>query len=128
MLLADDSPLLDTCPDPTRYGSFHPMRREARRKGSPVMKMHLLARFAAKGGGYVTTTGELSLQELGLVSATSRVAGRVAGEFVMRYLSKLSGIAQDVRRSAQASSEPFVVNVALDASRVAKQQAGSCHA
>ena len=104
------------------------MSREARRKGSPVMKMHLLARFAANGGGFVTTTGELSLQELGLVCATSRVAGRVAGEFVMRYLSKLSGIAQDVRRSAQASSEPFVVNVALDASRVAKQQAGSCHA
>ncbi|CAE7945793.1 unnamed protein product [Symbiodinium sp. KB8] len=126
-MLADDTPLLSQCPDPGRCGSYHPMSREARRKGSPAMKMHLLSRFAAKGGGYVTTAGELSLHELGLVSETSRVAGRVAGEFVMRYLAKLSGIAQDVRRTAQGSSEPFVLNLALDASRVAKQQVLALH-
>ena len=125
LLSGDLTPLLENCPDATRCSSYHPMSKAARKKGSPVLKLQLLKRFACKAGGYVTTKNEMNLVDLGLVSTNSRLAGRLASEFVMRYLCKCSGICQALQRKAASlpDGEPFVLNMCMDAARISKQQA-----
>lgn len=83
-------------------------------KGSTPLKVHMLRRFFARGGGFISTKDESTLQELGILPATSRKAHRLAGEFAGRYLLKAMLVAKPLKNYTDLPRLQF----SADASRV----------
>lgn len=110
--------LIGECPSAVPGESCHPMSQHARRSGNPAMKMALISRFMARGGGYVTTKDEWTLMSAGFVSKDSRIASRTTGEFCARYLARTSEEVQLARQNIDSVFLPII----MDASRVAKVQ------
>lgn len=78
--------LLDECPDPSLKSKMHPFTRHSRRRGNNQLRQQLTKNFLARGGGYVTTRHELTLQKLGLVAERSKLSNLASSEFVARQL------------------------------------------
>ncbi|CAE7389978.1 unnamed protein product [Symbiodinium necroappetens] len=115
----DGSPLLSSCPHPTKCSTYHPYLKHSRSQGHPALKDKFLARFGAKSGGFATSKDELSLHELGIVSSKSRIAQRACSEWLIRYMAKASqAMADDVKSQCDLKT----LNFCLDAARVCKQQ------
>lgn len=101
-------------------GKSHPFERHFRNTGGKsVLMSQLAAKFMVRGGGFVSLKDEKSLQDLGLVSAKSKLAGKCASQFVTLHLVKGVQITADVLND----SEFPVINFCCDAARVFKQQA-----
>lgn len=109
--------LTDSCPDPSVSARVHPYMRSSRQKGSPVLKMSLVARFAARGSGYISAKDSPSLGSLGLVSQASSLAARTSNEYCTRFLMKTT---QHMEQSLKVSN---VINFAFDAAFVSEEHA-----
>ena len=103
-----------TCPDPTVESRNHPFTLASRRKGSKALQMALVQRFTCKGGGFVTTKGELSLASLGLVQTGSNLGSRTSSEYVARGLLTTCEFCTDYISSARLK----VINFAMDAASI----------
>lgn len=106
--------LLSHCPDPSHEARLHPFLGHARRRGSKALELSLIQRFTAKGGGFVSTAGELSLQRLGVVKQGSSLAQRTGSEYVARSLIHTAEFVSDYVSRAS----PVVLNFAMDATHV----------
>lgn len=102
------------CPDPTVESRNHPFTMASRRKGSKALQMALIQRFTCKGGGFVTTKDEATLQKLNIVAQGSNLANRTTSEYVTRALFATS----DFCTSYISSARLKVINFALDAASI----------
>ena len=121
-LEGEGTPLLETCPEPTRCASYHPLLKASRMRGSTVLREKVLNRFSKKASGFLTTKDEANLQELGLISSNSRFATATAGEFLLRWFAKASSKAQETTASSQGGIR--LVNWCMDAARACTFQDG----
>ena len=120
-LSSPDSPLLSECPEPTKCTSYHPLLKASRMKGSTVLKERLLERFGRKSTGFMSKKEEPTLEELGILTPSSKFATRLAGDFLIRYFAKTSSSFQ----KHMAQNIPCrVLNFSMDAARVCREQAG----
>ncbi|CAJ1442941.1 unnamed protein product [Effrenium voratum] len=101
--------LLSHCPDPSHEARLHPFLGHARRRGSKALELSLIQRFTAKGGGFVSTAGELSLQRLGVVKQGSSLAQRTGSEYVARSLIHTAEFVSDYVSRAS----PVVLSLVL---------------
>jgi hypothetical protein len=70
----------------------HPCSLESRQSGSKAFAQELVRRFMTRGGGFVTVAGEQDLMSCGITPETSKVAGRLTGEYVARMFYKSSAV------------------------------------
>lgn len=115
--------LLDECPDPTLKSKMHPFTRHSRRRGNNQLRQQLSRNFLARGGGYVSTRHELTLQKLDLVAPRSKLANLASSEFVARQLMLGSDWLQ--KHFERVEKDPHalkVLNFTLDEARVCQQQ------
>lgn len=106
--------LMETCPDPTHKARYHPFLEKSRRRGSKCLEMGLVQRFLAKGGGFISTASDLSLQRLGVVPKHSKLANRTALEYCSRALLETNRFTKQYIESAPVK----VLNFCMDAATV----------
>lgn len=115
--------LLDECPDPSLKSKMHPFTRHSRRRGNNQLRQQLTKNFLARGGGYVTTRHELTLQKLGLVAERSKLSNLASSEFVARQL--MLGSDWLGKHFEMVEKDPHalkILNFTLDEARVCQQQ------
>ena len=120
--------LLDECPDPTLKSKMHPFFRHSRRRGNNQLRQQLSKNFLARGGGYVTTRHELTLQKLGLVAERSKLANLASSEFVARQLMLGSDWLEKHFEMVEKDPNALkILNFTLDEARVCQQQVTRKH-
>ena len=109
-----DGPVLHECPEPQRCASYHPLLKHSRRRGSTVLKQTIFARFAKRTSGFLSTKDDANLKDLGLVGSNNRLASTAGSEYLIRYLAKISELAQ---ASAPENSRVRFLNFCMDSAR-----------
>ncbi len=83
------------------------------------MSLHLIQKFAARPGGYVSLRNETNLLDLGVVSKSSHMAGKTSQEYCLRLLGKCADYVQQ-----KCLSEGLrTLNVCFDGAMVAEENA-----
>ena len=118
--------LEETCPEARRGACYHPLLKSSRMRGSTVLREALLNRFAKKASGFLTTKDEPTVGEMGLAGKNSKVASATVGEFLMRFLAKMSSrISASCQPSNETQTGIRLLNWSMDAARCCTFQAGS---
>lgn len=118
--------LEETCPEARRGACYHPLLKSSRMRGSTVLREALLNRFSKKASGFLTTKEEPTVGEMGLSGKNSKVASATVGEFLMRFLVKMSArITASCQPSNETQTGIRLLNWSMDAARCCTFQAGS---
>lgn len=108
-------------PPPLLQKGIHPMSAQSRASGSSAFGQELVRRFYSRGGNYVSVKDEADLAAVGLTSGSTRVAGRLAGEFAGRYLYKCSVEFADFMNSSRDAGQCPSIVLVQDASTICHQ-------
>ena len=89
--LAMEKHITSDCPQPSIESKYHPFLQGSRRRGNTALSQSLVARFHARGGGYVSAKEELNLAQLGISDKRS-FGSRTASEYCARVLLKTANV------------------------------------
>ena len=103
------------CPKPSLETKHHPFLKQSRMKGNKAYSQSLVARFQARGGGYISCKEELSCQQLGLSDKKS-FGTRSASEYCARLLVKTTEVMSKV-----LSEEMPTLNLCMDCAVVSTE-------
>lgn len=115
--LSIESRLVKECPQPNLESKYHPFLEGSRRRGNTALSQALVARFAARGGGYVSCKEELTLGQLGILKDSRSFGGKTASEFCCRMLMKTASFVSGFF----AEKKSWCINVCFDAAMVSTE-------
>lgn len=116
--VAIEGALTETCPSPSVNAKVHPYLKASRMKGNKALQLHLVERFQARSGGYVTTK-DMQLKDLGVITEQKAFGCRTASEFCARLLGKTAAFMSEYDNRSTGK----VINMAVDCAAVATEQA-----